>query len=241
MRIALLTDSYYPTKDGVATTVAMMRKSLEELGHSVWIVAPDPGKDKRCNDPGVLWIRSIRLKSYQGYFVPILPSLDRERMEALNLDILHVHGVATMAIRGLALAHILKLPVVMNFHTMVNDVVARYSPIKLPEELLDRGMWIYLRNIMKRMDAVIVHTPSIGDELLDYVPEIKLLSVIPAAIDTSLFRPGRSGEDFRKRYNLVGDKKRVFHIGRVSFEKEIDMAIRAIADEIGRASCRERV
>lgn len=225
-----MTDSYYPTRDGVVTSVTMVRRSLEELGHDVWVIAPDPGKDKRIKDPKVLWIRSVGLRSYTGYFVPVLPSLDRERMEALNFDVLHVHGVATMAIRGLSLARFLKIPVVMTFHTMVNDVAYEYSPIKLPKEVLDRLIRIYLKNIMKRMDAVIVPTDPIGRELADYINDMRLLTTIPTGIDTDVFRPGLDGDVFGRKFNLEDDVKRILHVGRISFEKEIDMAIRAMKD-----------
>lgn len=230
MRIILMTDSYYPTRDGVVTSVNMIRKSLEELGHDVWIIAPDPGEDRRIDDLKVLWIYSVDLKSYRGYYVPILPSLDRVRIEALNPDVIHVHGVATMAVRGIMLAHFLKIPAVMTFHTMINDVASKYSPIKLSKDTLDRLIWIYLRSIMKKMDAVIVPTNPIGDELKEHVTDIRLLCTIPTGIDTDVFRPGLDGTVFGKKYGLNVDIKRILHVGRISFEKEIDMAIRAMTD-----------
>ena len=230
MRIALMTDSYYPTRDGVVTSVTMTRRSLEELGHDVWIVAPDPGDDKRIEDSKVIWIRSVKLRSYRGYFVPVMPSLDRERMNALNLDVLHVHGVATMAIRGLCLARFLKIPVVMTFHTMVNEVAYKYSPIKLPKNVLDRLIKIYLGNILKRMDAVIVPSDSIGRELVNDFENMRLLTTIPTGIDTEIFRPELDGSAFGEKFNLDDNIKRILHVGRISFEKEINIAIRAMKD-----------
>ena len=225
-----MTDSYYPTRDGVVTSVTMIRRSLEELGHDIWIVAPDPGKNERIEDPKVLWIRSVNLKSYRGYYVPVLPSLDRTRIEALNPDVIHVHGIATMAVRGLMLAHFLKIPAVMTFHTMVNEVAYKYSPIKFSKNTLDRLIWIYLRNVMKRMDAVVVPTSPIGNELKEHVTDMRLLCTIPTGIDTDRFRPGLDGTAFAKKYGLNENVKRILHVGRISFEKEIDMAIRAMAE-----------
>ena len=230
MRIVLMTDSYYPTRDGVVTSVTMMRKSLEELGHDIWIVAPDPGEDKRVNDSKVLWIRSVNLKSYQGYYVPILPSLDKTRIEALNPDVIHVHGIATMAVRGLMLAHFLKIPAVMTFHTMVNEVAYKYSPIKFSKNTLDRLIWIYLRNVMKKMDAIIVPTNPIGSELKEHVTNMRLICTIPTGIDTDIFRPGLDNTVFGKKYGLSENIKHILHVGRISFEKEIDMVIRAMTD-----------
>ncbi len=229
MRIAMMTDSYYPTRDGVVTSVAMIRKSLENLGHEVWIVAPDPGIDERPEDHNVLWLRSVSFRSYEGYYVPVLPSIDITRMRELDFDVIHIHGVATMAVRGLILAHFLKIPAVMTFHTMVGDVAYKYSPIKIPKDTLDSLIWFYLKNIIKRMDAVVVPTDVIGREILEKTDKIRVLCTIPTGIDANVFHPGFDGDAFREKYNL-GDGKKILHVGRISFEKEIDMAIRAMAD-----------
>lgn len=232
MRIAMLTDSYYPTRDGVVTSITTIRKSLEDLGHEVWVVAPDPGEDKRVNDDHVLWLRSVSFKTYKGYFVPVLPSADYSRMRGLDLDVIHVHGVATMAVRGLILAHYLKIPAVMTFHTMVDDVMQQYSPIRLPEGKLRGMVWLYLKNAMKRMDAVIAPTEAIGKELTGHSQKIRLLRVIPTGVNTSVFRPGLDSGRFIEKYGL-DDSRIVLFVGRISFEKEIDMAIRAMKNVDG--------
>ncbi|MDN5358009.1 MAG: 1,2-diacylglycerol 3-alpha-glucosyltransferase [Candidatus Methanomethylophilaceae archaeon] len=232
MRIAMLTDSYYPTRDGVVTSITTIRKSLEDLGHEVWVVAPDPGEDDRVKDDHVLWLRSVSFKMYKGYFIPVLPSADYSRMHGLDLDVIHVHGVATMAVRGLVLAHYLKIPVVMTFHTMVDDVVQQYSPINLPEEKLRGMVWLYLKNAMKRMDAVIAPTEAIGKELTGHSRKIRLLRIIPTGVNTSVFRPGLDGGSFTEKYGL-DDSRKVLFVGRISFEKEIDMAIRAMRNMEG--------
>lgn len=228
MRIAMMCDSYYPTRDGVVTSITTISKSLEELGHKVWIVAPDPGVDKRIDNPNVLWLKSVRLKTYDGYYVPIQPSADLERMRSFDFDVIHIHGMAVMAVRGLVLAHYLNIPVVMTFHTMIDDVASHYLPIKLPEKTLKSLIWIYLRNIMKRMDAVIVPTDVIGKEILSHSVNMRLLRTIPTGIDTNIFHPELDGTEFSKKYGLK-DGKKIVHVGRMSFEKEIDMAIRTMA------------
>jgi 1,2-diacylglycerol 3-alpha-glucosyltransferase len=40
----MITDSYYPTRDGVVTSITLAKEGLEKLGHEVIVVAPDPGE-----------------------------------------------------------------------------------------------------------------------------------------------------------------------------------------------------
>ena len=59
MRIGLFTDSYYPHISGVSTSIAMLKSALEEMGHTVYIVAPSKkySYDKKNR---IIWIPGIK-------------------------------------------------------------------------------------------------------------------------------------------------------------------------------------
>ena len=226
MRIAMMTDSYFPTRDGVVTSICTIKESLEELGHEVFIIAPEPEKEYR--QEGVYYFKSIRFKSYDGYYVPIFPSNKIEILKEIDPDVIHIHGVATMALRGLVCGHTLKLPTVMTFHTMVDDAAQYYSPIKLPPETMNRLIWIYLRQILKRMDVVVTPTSCIGAEIISHGAECRNMVTVPTGAKTEVFHPGLPYDDLVARYGLEG-KRIIVHVGRVSYEKDIDMVIRAMS------------
>lgn len=225
MRIAMMTDSWYPTRDGVVTSVTIIRESLEALGHEVFIIAPEPEKESR--QEGVHYFPAVRFRSYEGYYVPILPSNKMEILEKIRPDVIHVHGVATMALRALICSRELGIPTVITFHTMVDDAAKYYSPVKLPPELMDRLIWIYLRQMLKRMDVVVTPTECIGEELKGHGAECRNLVTIPTGTDTAEFHPGIDSGFVRERHGLVG-KRVAIHVGRISYEKELDMVVRAM-------------
>lgn len=225
MRIAMMTDSWFPTRDGVVTSITIIKKSLEALGHEVFIIAPEPEKEARQD--GVYYFPAVRFKSYEGYYVPILPSNKMEILREIHPDVIHIHGVATMAVRGLICGHELGIPTVMTFHTMVDDAAKYYSPIKLPPETMERLIWTYLRQILKRMDVVVTPTSCIGDELRSRGAACRNLVTIPTGTNTAEFHPGIPGDDIRRRHGLIGDRVAI-HVGRISYEKELDMVVRAM-------------
>ena len=225
MRIAMMTDSYFPTRDGVVTSICTIKESLEELGHEVFIIAPEPEKEKR--QEGVYYFKAVKFKSYDGYYVPIFPTNKIEILKKINPDIIHIHGVATMAIRGLICGHTLGIPTVMTFHTMVDDAAQYYSPIKLPPETMNRLVWIYLRQILKRMDVVVTPTACIGEEIKGHGAICRNLVTVPTGAKTDVFHPGMPYDDLVSKYGLEG-KRVIIHVGRVSYEKDIDMVIRAM-------------
>lgn len=225
MRIAMFTDSYFPTRDGVVTSICTIKESLEELGHEVFIIAPEPEEEYR--QEGVYYFKAVKFRSYDGYYVPIFPTNKIEIMKEINPDVIHIHGVATMAIRGLICGYTLKLPTVMTFHTMVDDAAQYYSPIKLSPEIMNRLVWIYLRQIVKRMDVVVTPTACIGQEILSHEAKCKNMVTVPTGAKTEVFHPGLPYDDLIERYCL-GGKRTIVHVGRISYEKDIDMVIRAM-------------
>ena len=227
MKIAMVTDSYYPTRDGVVTSITTIREALESLGHEVFVIAPDPGQE--FHQKGVRYFPAIEFKGYKGYYVPVFPSNKIDVMKDLDVDVIHIHGIAVMALKGMMCAHTLKMPAVITFHTMVGDTMRYYSPIPMPQDLSEKLVWIYLRNILKRADAVIAPTESTALELKNKGVCARDLRIIPTGIDICRFIPGIDGSELKKKYPLEG-KKVIVCVGRVSYEKEIDVLIKAMVD-----------
>lgn len=221
----MMTDSWFPTRDGVVTSITIIKESLEALGHEVFIVAPEPEKEFR--QEGVYYFPAVRFRSYEGYYVPILPSNKMEVLREIDPDVIHIHGVATMALRGLVCGHELGIPTVMTFHTMVDDAAKYYSPIKIPPETMEKLIWIYLRQILKRMDVVVTPTACIGEELKSRGAVCRNLVTIPTGTNTAEFHPGIASDDIRRRHGLEG-RRVAIHVGRISYEKELDMVVRAM-------------
>ncbi len=225
MKIAMMTDSYYPTRDGVVTSITIIKESLEKLGHEVVVIAPEPEPEFR--QEGVYYYPAVRFKSYEGYYVPVWPSNKRRMMKEIAPDVIHIHGVATMAVRGLFAGRNLKIPTVMTFHTMVDDAALYYSPIKMKPETMQKLVWIYLRQVLKRVDVIVTPTECIGEEILSHGAVPKNLVTVPTGAKTDVFHPGLPYSDITEKYGLAGSKVMV-HVGRISYEKNLDMVIRAM-------------
>ncbi len=226
MRIAIMTDSYRPTTDGVVTAVLITRRVLEELGHTVFIIAPDPGKEYR--EEGVYYFRAVKFRTYPGYYIPLFPSDKSDLIRKLRPDVIHIRGVAFMAEKALIASHNTGIPTVLTYDTMVTDVIEQYSPIKLPKEILVKAASLYLRILLKRPNAVAVPSPSTGRELTEVIgARPRQMYVIPTGIDTDHFTRSDAGPAIREKYGLEG-KRVVIFVGRLSYEKNVDLLIRSL-------------
>jgi len=227
MKVAIVTDSYFPTRDGVTTQVLTTKQCLERMGHEVFIVAPDPGEKDRID--GVYYVKAKPFKTYEGYYIPTLRHNNLKFIRELKPDIIHMHGCTIMTVKGLVTSHYAKIPTVQTFVTMVNEVAYQYSPVKLPPNLLNRLVQFYLRQELKRPNALVVPTPPIARELLAMGVKPKRMEVIPVGVDIDRFYRDDRGSEIRKRHGLEG-KRVLITVGRMSFEKKADLLIRTMKD-----------
>ena len=223
LRIAMFTDSYLPSKDGVVTSILLTKQELEKLGHEVFIFAPEPW-DYRDRESGVYYFKSRGFKSYPGYMIPMFPTNKCEILRELNVDLIHTHGLLFMGLRSMFAGRTLSKPVVVTFHTMVTDAAKYYARIPIPDWMTNRLFWIYLRELLERADAVVAPTDAIRTELLNYAPDMKRIEVIPTGVDTARFSPANDGSEVRNKYGLDGEKV-LLHLGRIAWEKNLDLVL----------------
>jgi 1,2-diacylglycerol 3-alpha-glucosyltransferase len=227
LRIAFFTDTYLPTRDGVVTSIQLLKGELEALGHEVFVFAPAPKYDKD-REPGVNYFRSVSFRRYQGYRVPMFPTNKCEILDKLGIDVIHNHGLAFMALRTMFAGRTLRKPVVTTWHTNVTEAVRFYNFSGLPDEVLVRLMWIYFRSLLHRSEVVIAPTEAIKESLLSYVPSIRHIEVVPTGVDLARFKPDIDASAIRERYGLQ-DKKVILHLGRIALEKNMDLVIKGFA------------
>jgi 1,2-diacylglycerol 3-alpha-glucosyltransferase len=224
----MFADSFHPTVDGAVVAMEIAAGGLEKRGHEVIVLAPNVSPRPMTTRP-VHYLPSREFKSYPGYRVVISPSDMLEHLRKERVDIIHSHGIASMAILSLTAARALRLPHVLTFHTMANEAVKYYSPIGANQEIMQKMVWIYLRNLLKRPEVVIAPSAPIKEELESNAVRMKACEVVPTGVDCTKFSPEKYDKKFLERYGMAG-KRVLLHVGRLSPEKRFDIVLRAVAE-----------
>ena len=184
----MFTDSYHPTVDGAVVAMERQCDGLEARGHEIVLLAPDnPGKTE--GRWPVHYLPSTEFRSYKDYRIVVSPSDMLEYLRREEVDLVHCHGLASMAILSLTAARALRIPSVLTFHTMASEAVKYYSFIGLREDLLVPLVWVYLRNLMRRPDMVVFPSAPIADEVLSHGVKPRAHEVIPTGVDCGVFSP----------------------------------------------------
>lgn len=227
MKIAMFADSYRPTVDGAVVAMETAASGLERRGHEVVVLAPDP-KQPVDNPRPVHYLPAREFKAYPGYRVVVSPSDMLQYLRTEKVDVIHCHGLASMAVLSLTASRALRIPHVLTFHTMANEAAKYYSPLPIREDLLTELIWVYLRNLLKRPEVVVTPSTPIRDELLANGVAMKSCEVVPTGVDCSRYTPEKYDKKFLERYGLAG-RRVLLHVGRLSREKRLDVVLKAIA------------
>jgi len=220
----MFTDTYLPTRDGVVTSILNTRKELEAQGHDVFLFAPEPN-DRSKMEPDVHYFKSMAFHGYEGYTVPMFPTDKCRILREMDIDVIHTHGLFFQGLRSMLAGRELGLPVVLTWHTMVTDAVKYYNFTKLPEWFVKRMMGFYLKALLSRSECVVAPTHAIQEELHSYAPKIRKIEVVPTGIDTERFNGHYDGNKIRQRLEIADDEKMILAVGRVAWEKNIDLVL----------------
>jgi len=234
MRIAIFTDTYKPQVNGVVSSIENLYSELRKK-HEVVIVAPASNaswkslKMERDNKTKVIRLPSLAFKPYPSYRIA-LPPFYRflESIGKIKFDLVHAHTPAVVGLIGLAFASRFKLPLVATYHTLVTELFPHLTKGK------GRSSMNFVGNLVERTyikwfysSAAIVTSPSLTiKKFLERIGVRSLIRVIPNGIDTNRFSLVKK-EEAREKLSLSEDEITFLYLGRLSFEKRIDILLKA--------------
>ena len=224
MRVALLSDVYFPRVNGVSTSIETFRRELPGFGVQTLLVAPTYGGESAAPDLIRLPARPVprdpedRLMGYRA----ALALEQRLRDEAV--DLIHIQTPFVAHYAGLRLARRLKLPVLATYHTLFEEYLHHYLPVA-PSGAL-RGIARRLsRGQCNALDRVIVPSQAMAKRLASYGVTTRR-EILPTGIPCAQFAGG-NGAGFRQRLGISPTRPVALYVGRVAFEKNISFLIEA--------------
>ena len=126
MNIAIITDTYFPDINGVASSIYTLAVALRKRGHRVYVFVTSqnysPVVRRVGKNPPV-----FRIPSFPTIFVrpyrTTMPYSFRlvQILKRLKIDIIHTQTEFSMGLIGLSSSMTLHLPIVHTYHTMLED------------------------------------------------------------------------------------------------------------------------
>jgi glycosyltransferase involved in cell wall biosynthesis len=130
MRIAIFTD-FYLEPHPLATSIKLLKKSYEDAGHTVFIMAAAQQKDAEI-EKGVFIFSSANIKQYSQFRLTLSPFLSAKKMiKNLNVDIIHNFATASMGLVAATCKKDLKIPAVAT----ITELLPYTAPFEMNETM----------------------------------------------------------------------------------------------------------
>ena len=224
MRVAIFTECYLPSINGVVTHVKTLKEGLEALGHQVLIVTADSKVKKNLTEDDIMYCPAVKLKKIYGFDLASPISVDRlKKIKEFNPDIIHIHNEFGIGFSGLMFSKILKVPLVYTLHTMYDDYVY-YIANKHFCKFVTAASHKYAKAIANAASAITGPSKKV-EEYFKNCGVKKQVNVIPNTVEIDRFRrdnadPAKVAEIKEKFGIKDGDMVACF-CGRMGKEKNI--------------------
>jgi 1,2-diacylglycerol 3-alpha-glucosyltransferase len=222
--VAFFSECYRPIINGVVASIDGLRAGLEASGVRVTIVAPH-FPHERDDDRAVVRLPSLPLPTSTGYrlCVPYVSRAVRERVARASL--VHVHSPFVTGWIGANIARRSSVPLVFTYHTRI-DEYAHYAPLE--PRVARAAMTSLTRAFANRADVVIVPTAAMQQRLREIGVRVPI-AVVASSIDVARFAAGRRTAAARALLGAHGGESLVLCVSRVAKEKQLELAIDALA------------
>ena len=220
MKIGIFTECFEPVITGVVHSIDSTKKGVEELGHEVYLFAPNYGK-KNLKIDRLYPCPNIPLGSTGYTWVYDFPNKYKDI--AKDMDVIHTHHPFTMASYAHKIARTNNRPLLFTNHTQYDQYI-KYVPIF--KGLARKSLNWYLRKFCNKCDLIIAPSHGIKKIIVDVYKTKTPVEVVPNGIEIEKFQ--RKDLPRPKEISAFDEKTTIaLFVGRVCYEKNIDYVIKA--------------
>ena len=217
MRVAIATESFLPSLNGVTTSVCRVAENLREQGHKAMIIAPGPAPATFAGHT----VRTLPAVPVRGFRAGVPTGAVRRALRDFRPDVVHVASPFLVGARGLHAAEHFDLPTVAIYQTDMPNYVKQHGP-----GAFGRGAssltWEWVRRLHERADLTLAPSRPTLEELRAHrIPRTDLWG---RGVDTRLFTPEwkQDSETLALKRALAPNGELLLgYVGRLAPEKEL--------------------
>lgn len=230
LRVAMVSNNYFPFVSGVSVSVDRLRNGLRHLGHTVQLLVPRY-RETWQDDDGIQRIPTLMAFGQKNEFRLTNPFSVRfrRRLRDFKPDLIHVHHPFWLGSMGRFMGRRLKVPVVYTYHTRLEHY-AHFVPLPgaLFRNLISHSL---IKHFSNRCQGVIVPTYS-AEEYLRMIGVKTPTLVQPTGIDVARFAQveGKQLQALREQLGVDPARKILISVSRISQEKNISFMLEALAE-----------
>ncbi len=235
LKIALFADTWLPNTNGVVYSMINEVRALQDQ-HEFVLFVPKEQEVYLDGRPDIRSVefRSIAFPAYPGYNIALPDGKLREIMRKERFDLVHSHTPFSMWLMAKLLARVQKIPFIQTFHTWISEYAGHFLGGFAEAQVRWLGQpmsWWITRFVHNGADASITPSKVLKMELERHGITSPIYSV-PSAISPVFFKRKFTEfqreelkAQFKERFNIPKDSTLLMYVGRVSFEKRLQLLL----------------
>ena len=223
MRVAVVTESFFPLVNGVTNSVARVLENLRANGHEAIVICASHPKGVPSHYAGypVMTLASVSMPFYHSINVT-MPSVSRVQriLEDFQPDVVHVASPFLLGNQGIVAAARLSIPSVVIYQTDIPNYLTSYGfPFLVP------AAWVRVRRMHNYATMTLAPSTFTRQQLLDH--GITRVDLWGRGVDTVRFHPDKRDQALHDSWAPNGERV-VGYAGRLGSEKQVgDLAVLA--------------
>jgi glycosyltransferase involved in cell wall biosynthesis len=215
LHIEVVTDTFPPDINGVAMSLGRLCDGLRKAGHRVDVVRPGPSRKGYVGLPWWPLPGYWEIRVGAPWPGQILRRWKKQRPDACYIAIESPLGFSAMRA-----ATKLGIPAIGGFHTHFRQYLHRYGLPNCAERV-----WRYQQWFHSKLKLTLAPSPEARDQLV--TSGFDKVGVLGRGVDCQLFHPSKRDGELRRSWGACETTTVAMIVGRVSSEKNIELAIRA--------------
>ena len=217
MKVAIVTESFLPSINGVTNSVLRILEFLESAGHQALTIVPESaGTPKEYAGQRIKTIPSLNLQSVLPVGMPLgLPHKKLEHLlDGFAPDVIHLASPLALGAYTTRVARRLDIPTVSVYQTDLAGFAKHYGM---------SGAHSAIRKMVSRIHSKTDRTLAPSGPARTELDElgVKNVHLWRRGVNAELFQPIKRSTDLRLSWNPTGEKLIVGYVGRIANEKRI--------------------
>jgi len=213
VRIAVVTESFLPTINGVTNSVCRILEHFASRGHQALVITPGDDSPEEYAGHRVVGVAGIALPGYRSFVLGLPTARLQKVLVDFAPDVVHLASPVSLGAAGCTAARKLGIPSVAVFQTDVAGFAKRYG-----FRGADRAIWAWLRHVHGQAHRTLVPSSATLEQL--HAKGIDRLAMWRRGVDTDRFNPAHRCAETRSKLAGPGETL-VGYVGRLAGDKRV--------------------
>ena len=223
LKIAIVTETWFPEINGVAHTLLQLCKGLQKQGHKILLIHPEQRQvctefkpHSECLVKAHCIPKYSNLQFGRPQFLKI-----HQAIETFTPDIIHIVTEGPLGLAAQQVAKFQKIPVSSGFHSSFQEFSRFFDLAFLVKPIQNYLKWFHNNTALTCVPS------SYTAQALKGFGVTCPLAIVGRGVDTDTFSPKWRSAQLRYTWGASMHTRILLYVGRLSPEKEVDVVIKA--------------